>query len=174
MPLTLTKTSDFGPDFSGLTSSSGISYTVLKSDGSTQSGPTTAGVYELMSGSGIYGASVVFPDNFNGSLLWKASGSLGIIFAAEEQNYLGTNPKVDDTWTMVNALTGTITGLSGTLQGLWDIAFGRWKINTSNNTMVFYQQDNATVVATFNLYDNNGNPAFDSVFERRLVGNVTP
>ena len=50
-----------------------------------------------------------------------------------------------------------------------EIEGGRWKINTSTNQMVFYKSDNSTVVATFNLFDSDGNASYTSVFERVLV-----
>ena len=45
-----------------------------------------------------------------------------------------------------------------------DIQYGRWYIN--NNQMIFYKEDNVTEVARFNLFDDNGNPTMDAVFDR--------
>jgi len=44
---------------------------------------------------------------------------------------------------------------------------GRWKI--INNQMIFYKNDNTTVIATFNLFDISGNPAMANVFERKRI-----
>lgn len=46
---------------------------------------------------------------------------------------------------------------------------GRWLINRSTNQIIFYEADNATEVARFDLRDADGNPTFDQVFERRRV-----
>ncbi len=47
---------------------------------------------------------------------------------------------------------------------LEDMIGGKWLIE--NNQMKFYKDDNSTLVATFDLYDQNGNPAMESVYER--------
>jgi hypothetical protein len=48
-----------------------------------------------------------------------------------------------------------------------DIEGGRWKIES--NQMIFYEDDNITEVARFNLYDSGGSPAMEDVFERTRV-----
>jgi hypothetical protein len=35
--------------------------------------------------------------------------------------------------------------------------------------MLFYKEDNATLIAEFNLLDDAGNPTMDAVFERVKV-----
>lgn len=50
-----------------------------------------------------------------------------------------------------------------------EIEGGRWRINTSTNQMIFYKSDNTTIVATYNLFDGDGNASYTSVFERVLV-----
>jgi len=47
------------------------------------------------------------------------------------------------------------------------IETGRWRI--VNNQMIFYADDNTTVLAQFNLYDKTGSPASEDVYERRKV-----
>jgi len=42
---------------------------------------------------------------------------------------------------------------------------GRWKINKSNNTLTYYD-DLGAPLATFDLFDENGNPASQNVYER--------
>ncbi|MBN1467748.1 MAG: hypothetical protein JW924_03400 [Fusobacteriaceae bacterium] len=44
---------------------------------------------------------------------------------------------------------------------------GRWRINTAENKMYFYKEDNVTVIAVFDLKDADGNPSVTDVFERR-------
>lgn len=46
------------------------------------------------------------------------------------------------------------------------IELGRWKIDTENNQMIFYSEDNVTEVARYDLKDSNGNPSSSEVFER--------
>lgn len=53
------------------------------------------------------------------------------------------------------------------LNFIQDIEGGRWRI--TSNQMIFYAEDNTTEVARFNLYDKDGNPANDDVYERRRV-----
>jgi hypothetical protein len=174
MPLTLLQNVSFGPKRANVTGSTGVGYTLMDVAGAVVQLRTTAGVYQLTPGSGLYAANVTYPDNFNGQIMWDCpsiTGSLGLVlsqsFATEEQNVQANDPKVADTWSMVNSITGSIAVLR-------DIAVGRWKIDKVAQTMTFYREDNLTVVAVFNLFDDTGAPAFDSVFERKLVGSVTP
>ncbi len=173
MPLQQLRIVDFGPTRAGQTGSSGVGYAILDVAGAVVSARTTTGVYQPALGSGIYSAYVTFPDNFRGQIVWDCpafTGSLGVVdraFAAEPFNVEENDPRVASTWQMVSSVTGSIAGL-------YDVAFGRWKIDPNTNRMVFYRDDNSTVVATFDLFDSAGAPTFDGVFERRLVGQVTP
>jgi len=169
MPNVQLRNANFGPNRADRTGSMGVGYAVLDSAGSTVFPRTTSGVYQLASGSGIYAAYISFPDSFRGQVLWDCpafTGSLGRIlsqsFASEQYNVEENDPKVADTWQMVNNVTGTI-------QALYDINYGRWKIDKSANQMIFYQTDNVTEVARFNLFDDTGAPTFDGVFERQKV-----
>lgn len=55
------------------------------------------------------------------------------------------------------------------LQFLVDIEGGRWKLDTTNNKMIFYKSDNSTIVAQFNLTDSQGNATTARVFERTRI-----
>jgi len=167
MPLTLLQNANFGRNRADVTGSTGVGYTVLDVAGAVVSPRTTTGVYQLTSGSGIYAANVTYPDNFNGQILWDCpaiTGSMSLIlsksFATEEQNVQANDPKVADTWQMVNSVTGSI-------QRLIDSAYGRWHI--IGNQMNFYKEDNVTLVATYNLYDDLVAPSMDAVFQRIKV-----
>lgn len=169
MPLSQVRNASFGSNRADLTGSTGVGYSLLDAMGGTVSPRTTSGVYQLASGSGLYAAYVSFPDGFRGQLLWDCpafTGSLGIImsqsFATEQYNVEENDPKAADTWEMVNAVTGTI-------DSIYDISYGRWKIDKNTNQMIFFKADNATEVARFDLYDDNGSPTFDGVFERQKV-----
>jgi hypothetical protein len=50
-----------------------------------------------------------------------------------------------------------------------DIEGGRWRIDSSTNQMIFFEEDNSTEIARFNLYDKDGSPASISVMERTRV-----
>ena len=64
----------------------------------------------------------------------------------------------------------TLLGLIQTdLSFVKEIEGGRWKIDKTTNQMVFYKEDNTTVVATFALYDDEGASASSNVFERKRV-----
>lgn len=65
----------------------------------------------------------------------------------------------------IKAKTDTIAWTDITF--LKDIEGGKWKI--VGNQMIFYKSDNSTVVATFNLFDSDGNAAMVNVFERQRV-----
>jgi hypothetical protein len=167
MPLTLLQNANFGRTRANATGSNGVGYTVLDTSGNVVIPRTSVGVYQLAPGSGVYAANVTYPDDFNGQILWdcpSVTGSYGYIlsqsYATEEQNVQANDPKVADTWQMVNNVTGSI-------QSLVDISYGRWQI--VNNQMLFYAPDNVTLVATFNLFDDSGAPSMDSVFQRVKV-----
>jgi hypothetical protein len=155
-----------------MTGSSGVNYTLLDTLGNNIFGPSFSDVYELASGSGCYAADITFPDGFHGSVLWECppfTGSTGYIFAesfaTEQYNVEENDPKVADTWTMINHMTGSI-------EALYDSQFGRWQI--VNNQMLFFAPDNTTLLATFNLFDAAGQPTMDAVFQRVLVPPVNP
>jgi len=64
-------------------------------------------------------------------------------------------------------ISGTTTSaVSGDLQFIRDMVGGRWYIDKNNKNMVFFADDNATTVAIFALKDQNGNAAYQNVFER--------
>jgi hypothetical protein len=172
MPNTQICNAEFGGNRTGQTGSLGVGYTIFDIFGNVVFARTTTGVYELASGSGCYAADVTFPDNFNGSILWDCppvTSSYGYIlttsFATEQYNVQANDPKVSDTWNMVNHMTGSV-------EALYDQAFGRWQI--VGNQMLFYAPDNSTLLATFDLYDDTGAPNQVNVFQRRLVPPVNP
>lgn len=162
MSYTLLQNANLGPSRANLTGALGVGYTVLDDAGATITPRTTVGVYQLATGSGIYGALVTYPDNFKGQILWDAplTGSLTQVFAAEDQNYLDNNPLVDDIYYQLLLVSGSVDHIR-------DIEDGRWKI--TGNQMIFYKADNTTVVATFDLFDQFGTPTENEVMERRRV-----
>lgn len=77
---------------------------------------------------------------------------------------LGANPNdiASAVWQDATALS-----LVNNVNFIKDIEGGRWSI--IGNQMVFYKEDNITELARFNLFDANGVPAAESVFDRQRV-----
>lgn len=141
------RTANFGQTFANLTGSTGIGFTLFDLSGIVTGSRVTGSVYQLSSGSGIYGANIEFPTGFNGSILWdtgtELSSSCGVEYATEQYNVEENNPHVDD---------------------IFNIEYGRWEIDGTE--MIFYKSDNVTEIARFDLFDSTGTPSSDSVFER--------
>jgi hypothetical protein len=78
-----------------------------------------------------------------------------------------TSVALEATLQLVKTETDKITSLESMLDFIGSIEGGRWKIE--NNQMIFYEDDNVTEVARFNLYDADGQPAETDVFERERV-----
>jgi hypothetical protein len=152
---------NFGRNRANATGSTGVGFTVLDVSGSIIALRTTVGVYQLTSGSGLYAAYVSFPNNFRGQLMWDTGTAFPTAsYATEQYNVEENNPRIDD-------IDRRVLQMSGTIAQLYDISFGRWHI--VGNQMKFYKEDNVTLVATFNLYDDVGSPSMDAVFQRTKV-----
>ena len=139
MSITLTKSVNFG---SGNGSLATVGYRLLDTKGTLSGSRITAGVGEILAGSGIYSASVYFATSFSGSILWD-TGASSPEYATEEYH------SVEEQISFIKSIEG-----------------GRWKIDTSTNQMIFYKDDNTTKVATFDLKDSDGSASSSSVFER--------
>ena len=61
----------------------------------------------------------------------------------------------------------SLTALLSDIAFIKNIEGGRWKI--VDNQMIFYESDNETEVARFNLYDKQGNLSEENIFERQRV-----
>ena len=120
-----------------------IRYVVYDTLGVEKIASTNTGVYELGSNTGVYGTELNLSTQFSGSILWSVNGNSNI-YATEEI-------KIDQKMARY-------------------IHTGRWKIEESAKQMVFYQDDNSTEIARFDLFDRNGTKSIDELFERRLVG----
>ena len=161
MSLNQLRNVNFGVTHANATGSLGVGYTLFDSAGAITQARTTTGVYQISSGSGIYAANISFPDGFNGQILWDTASVFSKTYRAiEHYNVEENDPKVSEIHAMVSSITGSI-------QLLRDMTTGRWIIE--NNQMKFYKEDNVTLVATFDLYDDNGVPSMDPVFERVKV-----
>lgn len=61
------------------------------------------------------------------------------------------------------------SGINGDMKFVRDIEGGRWKIDTGTNQMTFYEADNSTTVATFDLKGESGTATSEDVYERSRV-----
>ena len=161
MPLDQLRNVNFGKNRANATGSTGVCYTLMDVSGSITAARTTAGVYQLTSGSGLYAAYISFPDDFRGQVLWDTGTAFSdMCYATEEYNVEANNPLVNEIFTKMCAVSGSI-------QDICHFTTGRWAITGS--TMTFYKQDNVTAIATFDLFDQDGVPSADCVFERVLT-----
>ena len=159
MPLSQLRNVNFGRTRLNATGSTGVGYQLLDETGTVQTSRTTTGVYQTAPG--IYAAYISFPDNFRGQVLWDTGTAfLTASYATEQYNVEENDPRVADTNTKV-------TTMQTDMQRLIDIEYGRWKI--IGNQMIFYKEDNSTVIATYNLFDDLGVPSMDAVFDRVKV-----
>jgi len=160
MAINQLRTANFGKSKANLTGSTGVGYTLFDNDGSEAQARTTSGVYQITSGSGIYSAYISFPDTFNGTILWDtAESGNALAYAVEQYNTEENDPRVYN----------TLVASAADITFLKDMEGGRWKIDTGTNQMIFYKDDNTTVVATFDLKDAAGLPTSTAPFERVRV-----
>lgn len=68
--------------------------------------------------------------------------------------------------TIENSVGKKINDMSDNLEVVKNVEEGNWKIQ--NNQMIFYNTSNQEMFR-FNLFDNNGNPSSENVFERQKV-----
>lgn len=122
--------------------SGSIRYAVFDTLGTEVVSSTNTGVYEIGSTTGIYGVELNLSTQFSGSILWSVSGSQ--IFASEQI-------KIDQKMARY-------------------IHTGRWLIDENTKQMVFFQDDNRTEIARYDLFDRNGSASITELFERQLVG----
>ena len=160
MPLTVVKSANFGKTRGGLAT---VGYTLYNASGAEVAARSTTGVHELGTGTGIYAASVTFPDSFAGSVLWDTGQGASTVYASEEQNF------ADSAASLTTDLTSIKTSIDADLTFVKDMIGGRWRIDHENFQMIFYKHDNSTEVAKFDLRDKNDDPSYLSVFHRNRV-----
>lgn len=152
------RNANFGRSNADATGSSGVGYTLFDVSGSIVSPRTTVGVYQLESGSGLYAAYVSFPDRFRGQIMWDTGALFPTkSYAVEQFNVEENDPVTYPTYSAV-------LQMSSSVETIRQFSEGRWRI--VGDQMLFYDKDNTTLVATFNLYDDTGSPTMDAVFER--------
>ena len=107
--------------------SGSILYAVYDTLGAEKISATNTGVYEIGSNTGIYGVELNLSTQFSGSILWKVQNKN--IHAVEEV-------KIDQKMSRY-------------------IHTGRWLIDEAQKQMVFYQDDNETEIAKFDLFPSH-------------------
>ncbi len=137
------QTANLGRSVGGISGS--IRYALYDTLGSEVSSSANTGIYELGSTTGIYGVELNLSPQFSGSIVWSVT-SAPSIFATEEV-------KIDQKMARY-------------------IHTGRWTVDSSTNQMVFFQDDNTTVIARYNLFDSSGSPSVTEVFDRVYSGSV--
>ncbi len=113
-----------------------------------------------------YTSSVSYAIRFDGT---STLGSGRYTFAANEHFS-------EDIWSQdITAVDNTIIPSGSntpvptvgyTVNAIYNIEYGRWKVDTITDEMVFFKPDNTTEIARFSLLDNSGSASVNDVFER--------
>ena len=135
------QTANLGRSVGGISGS--IRYQLFDTLGVSVLASSNTGIYELGTNTGLYGVQLDLSTQFSGSIVWSVNGNNNI-FATEEV-------KIDQKMARY-------------------IHTGRWQVDEDTNQMIFYQDDNTTEIAKYDLFDRNGNSSITELFERRLVG----
>lgn len=159
MSLDQLKNVNFGQSKMNATGALGVGFTLLDISGTIASPRTTAGVYQTAPG--IYAAYITFPTEFRGQVLWDTGNAFPRVeYATEQYNVEENNPIMRDINIKLNQVSGSIEVIRQMTEGRWVI---------QNNQMLFFDKDNVTQIATFDLFDSFGVPTEDAVFERVRV-----
>lgn len=163
---------NFGRSKKDATGDTGVGYKLIDYSGAAVLERTTAGVYQTAPG--IYAAYIEFPSEFRGQILWDTGTFFSETYYASEQHNTEENlPDViyDKLNVIDNKIDTTVstnlTAINDRIEQIYQLTAGRWIIK--DNQMIFYKDDNETEVARFNLFDNNGSPSMDAVFDRFRV-----
>ena len=140
MSFTQLQTVNFGLGRKGLST---VGFTLIDVSGSNAASRSTGGVHEVGTTTGIYASQITFPNSFSGSILWDTGEGDSTVYAAEEYNSHGEQ-------------INFVKNING----------GRWKMDNNTKEMIFYKEDNVTVLARFSMYDQNKSSAVSEVFQR--------
>ena len=135
------QTANLGKGYAGIASN--IRYQLFDSLGNNVVTSTNTGIYELGTSTGLYGVQLDLSTQFSGSIVWSIDGNTRV-YATEEV-------KIDQKMARY-------------------IHTGRWLVDENTKQMIFFQDDNTTEIAKYDLFDRNGSPSITELFERRLVG----
>ena len=131
------QTANLGKGYADRTSD--IRYSIYDTLGSETTSATNTGVYQLGTSTGLYGVELNLNNRFSGSIVWSVNGNTSV-YATEEI-------KMDQKMARF-------------------IHTGRWIIDENTNQMVFYEDDNVTEIARYDLKDRDGNASITEIFER--------
>ena len=134
------QTANLGKGFADRTSD--IRYAIYDTLGTESVSATNTGVYQLGSATGLYGVELNLSNLFSGSIVWSINGNTSV-YATEEI-------KMDQKMARY-------------------IHTGRWQIDENTNQMIFYEDDNVTEIARYDLKDRNGDASITEIFERTRV-----
>jgi hypothetical protein len=134
------QTANLGKGYADRTSD--IRYSIYDTLGSETTSATNTGIYQLGTTTGLYGVELNLNNRFSGSIVWSVDGNTSV-YATEEI-------KMDQKMARF-------------------IHTGRWIIDESTNQMVFYEDDNVTEIARYDLKDRDGNASITEIFERTRV-----
>jgi len=134
------QTANLGKGYADRTSD--IRYSIYDTLGSEATAATNTGVYQLGTSTGLYGVELDLNNRFSGSIVWSVDGNTNV-YATEEI-------KMDQKMARF-------------------IHTGRWIIDENTNQMVFYEDDNVTEIARYDLKDRDGNASITEIFERTRV-----
>jgi hypothetical protein len=134
------QTANLGKGYADRTSD--IRYSIYNTLGTETISATNTGVYQLGSSTGLYGVELNLNNRFSGSIVWSVDGNTNV-YATEEI-------KMDQKMARF-------------------IHTGRWIIDENTNQMVFYEDDNVTEIARYDLKDRDGNASITEIFERSRV-----
>jgi len=138
--LKVLQTANLGKGYADRTSD--IRYSIYDTLGSETTSATNSGVYQLGTSTGLYGVELNLNNRFSGSIVWSVDGNTSV-YATEEI-------KMDQKMARF-------------------IHTGRWIIDENTNQMVFYEDDNVTEIARYDLKDRDGNASITEIFERSRV-----
>jgi hypothetical protein len=135
----LVKTVNFGRSLADRPAS--VHFSLYDTLGTASVFRSSGSIYQVGTGTGVYGSPVSLGQSFSGSILWEITASNGtVVFASDEV-------EID------SRLTRHFT-------------VGQWEIDKNTNEMIFYQDDNVTEMGRFDLKDAKGSPSTDQVFKR--------
>ncbi len=113
-----------------------------------------------------YTSSVNYAIRFDGT---SALGAGRYTFAANEhfsEDIWSQDMTAVDSSIIPSGSNTPVSTAGHAINAIYNIQYGRWKVNTTTNEMIFFKPDNATEIARFSLLDSSGSSSINDVFER--------
>lgn len=169
MSSSLVKTVNFGSTKAGLTPS--VGYRLIDAAGLVTQERQQVGIYETFAGTGIYATSIIFPDDFTGTILWDIEGNRPVYAAEEFNNSIngtGVSQQVADVTMQVGIVTDQVSDLADEIRFIRGMTAGRWTLDSKDSTMTFYDESGRNALVTYEMLDAQGSPSLESVYDRRI------